>query len=76
LIRCVLQKKRISFFNILLSKKKVLSVSTFKKIMSKQPTFEKNHPTLRNPLSLSKKNYLTLLNPLNTHQNLENYATL
>ncbi len=30
--------------------------------MSKQPTFEKNHPTLRNPL--------------NTHQNLENYATL
>jgi len=44
--------------------------------MSKQPTFEKNHPTLRNPLSLSKKNYSTLRNPLNTHQNLENYATL
>ena len=44
--------------------------------MSKQPTFEKNHPTLRNPLSLSKKNYPTLRNPLNTHQNLENYATL
>ena len=44
--------------------------------MSKQPTFEKNLPTLRNPLSLSKKNYPTLRNPLNTHQNLENYATL